>query len=159
MGVQFIDNSEEVKAALQMAITSTLHEVSGEIKARTIRNSRTGNGQTKNAWKNVVVESENMAIIGNPLENAIWEELGTGEHAFAGNGRKTPWYVPVEGYAGKKKPTYNGKVVVVYGKDGKQFYKTDGKKPQRMLYNASINSLNLIVKSFKRNCERFGLKE
>ena len=30
--------------------------------------------------------------VGSPLENAIWEEFGTGEYALYGNGRKGGWY-------------------------------------------------------------------
>ena len=51
----------------------------------------------------------------------------------------TPWYVPVEGFTGKKKPTFNGKVVIVHGKDGRAYYKTNGKKPRRMLQRAYDN--------------------
>lgn len=33
-------------------------------------------------------ESNIEAVIGSPLENALWEEFGTGEHSINGNGRK-----------------------------------------------------------------------
>lgn len=36
-------------------------------------------------------ESAQVATVGNPLQNAIWEEFGTGEYALEGDGRKTPW--------------------------------------------------------------------
>lgn len=64
------------------------------------------------------------------LDYAPYIEKGTGVHAKDGDGRKTPWYVPVDEYAGTKRPTFEGKVVIVYGKKGKKFYKTDGMKPR-----------------------------
>ena len=136
MSLQFEDNRVQVKAAMDSAITAFLHEAGGEIQARTIRNSRTDTGQTKGSYEYKVNESAGECQIGSNLENAIWEEFGTGEYALKGNGRKGAWYVPVDTYTGSKKPTYNGKVVIVYGKNGKKFYKTNGKTPNRPLDKA-----------------------
>ena len=55
-------------------------------------------GQTKSSWDRKVLENE--GVVGSSSENAIWEEFGTGDYAVNGDGRKTPWYVPVEGYLG-----------------------------------------------------------
>ena len=33
----------------------------------------------------------------------------------------------------EKVKSYQGKVIIVYGKNGRKFYKTDGKKPKRAL--------------------------
>lgn len=136
MSIKFEDNSIKIKEMLEEAAIAYLHEASGEIESQAKRNSRVGQGQTKGAWDYSVNEDSLESQVGSPLENAIWEEFGTGEYALEKNGRKTPWYVPVEGYNGKKKPTYKGKVVIVYGKDGTAFYKTNGKKPNRALWNA-----------------------
>lgn len=65
-----------------------------------------------------------------------------------GNGRKGAWYVPVDTYTGSKKPTYNGKVVIVYGKNGKKFYKTNGKTPNRPLDNAFKSLKTKLIKRF-----------
>ena len=53
----------------------------------------------------------------------------------------------------KRKPTYNGKVVIVHGKNGVDFYKTNGKRGTRALFNA-FNSLkgpvqNKVQMNFK----------
>lgn len=126
------DISKQVeKTAMQW-----LEETSGELEAQTKRNSRNDYGQTKNSWTHKVDKGKGEAVVGSPLENAIWEEYGTGEFAAEGNGRKTPWYVPVESVTGTKKPSFNGKVIVVYGKNGQAFYKTNGKAPQKMLHKA-----------------------
>lgn len=133
---QFDDNRIKIKKALEDAVISFLQEASGEIQAQAIRNTAVDKSQLKGSWNYRVDESKLESVIGSPLENAIWEEFGTGEYALNHNGRQTPWYVPVEGYTGKKKPTYGGKVVIVRGKDGKEYYKTNGKKPKRMLFSA-----------------------
>lgn len=148
MSIQFEDNRVQVKAAIDNAISAFLHEAGGEIQARTVRNSRTDTGQTKGSYEYKVNESARECQIGSNLENAIWEEFGTGEYALKGNGRKGAWYVPVDTYTGSKKPTYNGKVVIVYGKNGKKFYKTNGKTPNRPLDNAFKSLKTKLIKRF-----------
>lgn len=133
--VQFKDNSIKIKQDINKKSLNWLEQVASEIESQVIKNSRTDTGDTKRYWKHYVDESRGEAVIGNELENALWEEFGTGEYAVNGDGRKTPWYIPVEGYTGKKKPTFNGKVVVVHIK-GKDFYKTNGKKPSRAFTKA-----------------------
>ena len=140
------DNSKEVSKKLRKAMVAFLHEAIGEIEASVARLSRVDTGKTKGSWKTVVNEAKFEAIIGTNDENAIWEEFGTGEHALKGDGRKTPWYVPVDTYHGKKKPTFNGKVVVVTGKSGKKFYKTNGKQPNRTLQRAYEKKKAAIIR-------------
>lgn len=132
--VEFEDYSVQVKQAINDACKQWLEEVSGEIEAQAKRNSPVDFGQLKGSWNHHV--SDDTATVGSPLENALWNEFGTGNYALEGKGRSTPWYVPVDGYTGTKKPTYNGQVIIVYGKNGKAFYKTNGKKPQRTLQKA-----------------------
>lgn len=143
---KFEDNRIECKEAISDAMTAFLYEIGGEFVSQTVRNTAVSEGQLKGSWDYVVDESEFTVTIGSPLENAIWEEFGTGEYALKKNGRNTPWYVSVEGYVGKKKPTFNGRVVIVYGKDGKAFYKTNGKKPKRALWNA-FQTLQPVIQS------------
>lgn len=126
----------EIQGKINSAALEWLEEASGEIESQVKRNTRTDYGQLKNSWTHQVDRGAGEAVVGSPLENAIWEEYGTGEHAAEGNGRSTPWYVPVESVTGTKKPSYNGKVIVVYGKNGKAYYKTNGKEPQKTLQNA-----------------------
>lgn len=144
MSVEFEDNTMRVINSLNEGILNFLEEASGELEAQAIRNTTVDKSQLKGSWKHVVDRSNFSAVVGSPLENAIWEEFGTGEYALKGNGRKGAWYVPVEKATGTKKPTFNGKVVVVYGKNGQAFYKTNGKKPKRMLQRAIDTRKNLI---------------
>ena len=133
---KFEDNSVYIKDVIISKCFKWLEEASTEIQTQAERNTRVDTKNTKLAWKHIVDIKRKEGTIGNTLENAIWEETGTGEYAIHGDGRKGAWYVPVEGYTGKKPPTFNGKVEIVYGKDGTAFYKTNGKKPTRALTKA-----------------------
>lgn len=131
---KFEDNSVKILRALDEVGQQWLEDATRILHRQVVKNSRVDTGQTKSSWKKIVEDKE--GIVGSTSENAIWEEFGTGHYAVNGDGRKGAWYVPVEGYLGHKKPTYNGKVIVVYGKNGQAFYKTNGKKPNRALENA-----------------------
>ena len=134
--VQFNDNSIQIKQEINQKSLAWLEEVSSELESQVKRNTRTDTGDTKQFWQHYIDEQQGEAYIGNELENALWEEFGTGEYAVNEKKKKTPWYVPVEKVLGHKKPTYNGKVEIVYGKNGMAYYKTDGKKPNRALTKA-----------------------
>lgn len=123
--IEFKDNRVEVKRAIEGKIGKFLVEVSSLVVAQVAKNTRVKTGQTKNSWKANVNESKNEAIIGSELENAIWEEFGTGEYALNGNGRKTPW-----GYKNK-----------ITGKR----YKTKGKKPTRAFYKAYLSTKDKVI--------------
>lgn len=130
MAVQFTDNSAKVKAALDDAIIAYLHEAGGELEAQVKRNSRVGDtGQTKNAWTYRVDESKGETVVGNPLENSIWEEFGTGEYALHGDGRKGGW-------------TYKDE------KDG-TWHHTYGKTPHRAFQRAFTSLKSALINRAK----------
>ena len=127
MAVRFTDNSMQVKSAMEEAVLAYLHEAAGEIEAQTKRNTRVGDtGQTKNQWTYIVDESSLEATVGNPLENAIWEEFGTGEYALHGDGRKGGWYYKDE-------------------KDG-TWHHTYGKTPHRAFQKAFNSLKSALIK-------------
>ena len=144
--VVFIDNSIEVKEALKKYEEMLLTEAATMIKSQVKQNTTVDSKHTKESWESVVDISKHEAVVGNPLENAVWEEFGTGDYAIKDGRKGAPWYVPVEGYTGKKKPTYKGKVVVVYGKNGMAYYKTNGKRPRRALHNAFETKKSAIIR-------------
>ena len=112
---EFKDNTIQVKEAMKNNVVAVLYECAGEIESQTKRNSRVKTGKTKSSFRHVVDEDKLKAIIGSSDENAIWEELGTGEYALNGNGRKGGWkYVDEDG---------NG-------------HFTRGKKPSRAMWKA-----------------------
>lgn len=124
--VHFQDNSVKVLRAIDRAVIAFLEEAAGELESQTKRNTRVDTGQTKNSWAHMVYESKAEAVVGSPLENAIWEEFGTGEYAIEGNGRKGGWfYVDANG---------NG-------------HFTRGKKPSRAFHNAKTDCEPKIIKA------------
>lgn len=149
--VEFKDYTMQVKAELEKRVNATLREMAGEVISQTMRNSRVGQAAapTKNSFKYRVDDTTHTAFMGSDQQNAIWEEFGTGEYALKGNGRKGAWYVPVDKVIGYKRPSFNGKVVVVHGKEGKKYYKTNGKKPSRAFWKAYSGLKNKIIKRFQ----------
>lgn len=117
MAVEFQDNSAKIKDELNEKTIAFLYEAAGELEGQVKRNTKVGTGQLKNSWTYTVDESNGEATIGSPLENAIWEEFGTGQYALNGDGRKTPW---------------------VYKDDKGNWHRTTGKQPRRALNNAYI---------------------
>ena len=124
--VEFTDNRIKVEAALDDAVIAFLYEAAGEVEAQAKRaQTRVDTGQTKGAWTHHVDEDKGEAVIGNPLENAIWEEYGTGEYALKGDGRKGGWF---------------------YKDDEGHGHFTHGKKPLRPLQKAFDKTKGKIIK-------------
>lgn len=109
--VQYKDYSIQCEEKINDSIVSWLYEAGGELKSTVQRNSRVDTGQTKGSWECNVDETNRVATVGSHLENAIWEEFGTGIYAVNGDGRKTPWvYTDRKGkthFTRGKKPTRN----------------------------------------------------
>ena len=125
MAIELKDNSIKVKAALNDAAIAYLFEAAESLTSQAADNTRVGKGDTKNAWTYRVDESKGEATVGNPLENAIWEEFGTGEYALHGDGRKGGWYYQ----------DYKG-----------QWHHTFGKKPERTFDKAYKGLKPKIIK-------------
>ena len=128
--VELKDYSIEVKDALDDVCLAWLEEAAGELEAATKRNqTRVDTGQTKGGWTHEVDAATKTAVVGNPLQNAIWEEFGTGEYALEGDGRKGGWaYRDAKGV----------------------WHKTRGKKPLRPLHTA-FTTTGPKVKAFLEN--------
>lgn len=129
MSVEFTDNTAKFKAALSGEVVGFLYEVGGEIQSQTQRNSRVDTGQTKGSYKYVVDEGQHEATVsvGSDLENAIWEEFGTGEYALHGDGRKGGWFYKDEKGVG---------------------HFTRGKKPNRPMYHAFNALKNGLIQRY-----------
>lgn len=124
--VEFKDFSITVKTRMKDIAPAVLEEVAGELESQVKRNTRVDSGKTKNSWTHNVEVSDDVsnATIGSPDENAIWEELGTGEYALKGNGRKGGW---------------------VYQDEKGDWHYTKGKKPSRAFWNAYTSLKNAII--------------
>lgn len=90
--VKFDDYTIQVKDVIDDQINAALEECAGELESQVKRNSRVRTGKTKNSFRHHVDDANHVATIGSTDENAIWEELGTGEYALNGNGRKGGWF-------------------------------------------------------------------
>lgn len=121
--VRFEDFSIQVQEAINDAANQFLMEAAGEVQSQAARNTRVDTGQLKGSWDYKV--DGDTATIGSPLENAIWEEFGTGEHALQGNGRQGGWAY----------------------KDAKgDWHYTKGKMPSRAFHKAYTTSKPKIIK-------------
>lgn len=125
MSVEFEDNRMRVINALNQGILNFLEEASGELEAQVKRNTRVDTSQTKSNWTHIVDEQKFTAVVGNPLQNAIWEEFGTGEYAIHGDGRKGGW-----------------KYKDIHGK----WHFTRGKTPTRALQKAIDSKKGIIAR-------------
>lgn len=128
--VIFEDFTIEVIGAIDNRINAVLEEVAGELESAVKRNTRVKTGQLKTHWQHRVDDDSHTAYIGNPLENSIWEEFGTGEHALEGNGRKGGWsYQDAKG----------------------DWHHTKGKKPSRAFWKAYTSMKNAIIKRIQES--------
>lgn len=135
MPVQFQDFSIQVKDVLDDKALQFLEEAASEIESAAKRNSRVDSGQLKGSWSHQVNESAGEATIGSPLENAIWEEFGTGEHALHGDGRKGGWS---------------------YQDDAGDWHHTKGKTPNRTLQRAFDSTKAAIIRRAKEIFKELG---
>lgn len=122
--IEFHDFSIQVKNVMEDAIIQFLYESGSTLQKQAANNTRIGTGETAGKWDYIVDESKQECTIGNPLENAIWEEFGTGEFALYGNGRKGGWH---------------------YRDDKDKWHHTYGKTPTRALHNAFVAKKNAIT--------------
>lgn len=153
MPVDFDDYSIFVTNEMDGAIEEFLIKASSVVQAAVQRNQRADTSDLRSKWEIRVDMSSKEAVIGNPEENSLWEEFGTGEHSTEG-GRIGAWYVPVEAVTGTKKPSYNGEVIVVYGKGGQAFYKTNGKDATHALqkaYDAKKGTVKRLAEKYLKS--------
>lgn len=129
MPVKFIDNSIQVKGKLDDTAKAFLYEAIAELETQTKKNTKVVTSRTKSMITTYVDEDKGEAYVGSDYENFIWEELGTGQFAVNGNGRKTPW---------KYKDELTG-----------EWYTTIGKRPRHMLLNAFKTKKKLIQNKAK----------
>lgn len=131
MDIHIETHQDEVNERFREIAIAWLHEASGELESAVRNNQRVRTGKTRGSWRYVVDEQKLEGIVGSDMENAIWEEFGTGEYALNGNGRKGGWwYVDEKG----------------------QRHFTRGKRPIRPLYKAYMALKGTIIASAQ---ERF----
>lgn len=138
MAVEFKDYSFAVKAALDDTTIAWLHEWSSEIASHAKRNCSTGedySSQLRGSYDNVVNEGKGEARIGSPMEQAYWEEWGTGEYAAHGDGRKG-WWVYKDGYKGNGGKQLTEAEAKAIAARSPSLHATNGRKPNYTLEKA-----------------------
>ena len=152
--VEFQDFRVQVEETIEDGVYAFLAAVAGEIEARTKRNSRQGkkyNGiQAHELWEYRVDEDNKIARVGSPHEAGFWEELGTGEYALNGDGRKG-WWIYIDGdngtSSGYQSNHYRSReeaeemAAYIKEKYGKNAVVTNGQEPNRPLFRA-FNGMN-----------------
>jgi len=155
--VKFEDNSIKVKAELDDACIAFLHEAGLTMQRQAANNTRVASGDTAGAWDYAVDRGQLEVTIGNPMQNAIWEEFGTGEYALKGNGRKGWWVYVKDSGTSTTSSSQNqytleeAKAVAAYLRSqGLDAYYTNGKKPSRALHNAFIAKKDAIIRQAQK---------
>lgn len=116
--VEFEEHIDEFKEQLEQKAIQWLEEAKSSIASQASRNSPVDTGALKASFQtdSIVDEHTRIAYVGSSLEYSIWQELGTGEYALNGDGRKGGW--AYKDY-----------------KTGETIF-THGNQPRRMLYHA-----------------------
>ena len=145
--VKLIDNSFKVKGELNETTIAWLYEWANEIAAQAQRNCRTGDeysAQLKGSYHALVNDQKGEAQIGSALEQAFWEEFGTGEYADQSKNGGKPgregWWIYIPGQASmgggntyRTKEEAEQMAAYIQAKYGKQAIVTNGKKPNYTL--------------------------
>lgn len=154
MAVEFQDYSVKVKAALNDATVAWLHTWSGEIASQAKRGCKLTRDDVgvdlPGSYANEVDESAGVATIGTPHEAGYWEEWGTGEYAYHGDGRKG-WWVYVEGNHGTStsQVQYSEKqakaIAASMREKGLNAHATNGRAPNHTLERAFESVMDKAV--------------
>lgn len=154
----FEDFTGEVTKEIENIILNWLEESASELESQTIDRAGTKKFHREIAekWTHIVDKNKYEAIVGNPMEGALWVEYGTGEYALKGDGRKD-WWVFIEDSSGKSNNESNhyktkeeAKRMVAYlrSKGIKAGY-TNGQLPKRPLYHAFTENEKPIKEELK----------
>ena len=156
--VEFQDFSVKVTDAMDQACIAFLHEAAGELMSQAIRKTKMGQKDgydVKGTWDYKVDEGDKSAKVGNPLEAAYWEELGTGEYALNHDGRKG-WWVYVEGKSNhpSRQPIRTQaeaeETAAYLRSKGLPAHATNGREPNRPLHTAFVQNKAKIIRMAER---------
>ena len=153
--IVFQDNSVKVIASIHDAVDKFLLEAGAELEAQVVRNSRVDTGKTRGQWAAKLDKSNQQIFVGNPLENAIFEEFGTGEYAVNGKGRSGYWvFVKGSGSPSKSTKSYTlaeaKRAVAILRKKGLDAYYTKGKRGTRA-FEKAMNTTKPKLKNIAKD--------
>ena len=155
MKIVFDTHLSELTEGIHTIVCQWLEESASELQSDVVKLSRRDTSQTAASYGHVVDTARLEAYVGSNLENAIWEEFGTGEYALNGDGRKGWWvYVkngdPAMKGTGRKSYTYEEakKAVAFLRAKGLDAHMTRGKRPNRPIFRAFTEGKSKISKGF-----------
>lgn len=168
--VKFEDFSDEVKDAMESEIIAWLHEAGGALVKATVNNtpSSTWHSEIVKKWEYKVDEQNLEATVGNPFEQSLWVEFGTGEWSISPKGGRSGYWVYVKdsrngltrnyAYKGGKQYTLEEakKIVAMMKADGLDAHLTNGQKPHRPLQTAYNSKEAAIKKALQRRMKGLG---
>ena len=152
--ITFETNLPEVTEEIRKAVLQWLEESAAELQGDIVKLSRRDTSQTAASYRHVVDPVRLEAYIGSNLENAIWEEFGTGEYALNGDGRKGWWVYVKDGgdyrpsigtrfrrfirrFTGREYTYQEAKqIMAMLCAKGLDAHMTNGKRPNRPIYRA-----------------------
>ena len=160
--INFEDFTGEITQEIENIILNWLEEASSELESQTA--TRTGTSayhrEIASKWTHTVDSSNYKAYIGNPLENALWVEYGTGEYALKGDGRKGYWVFVKDSNGTSSRSTkqytlQEAKQTVAFMRSkGLDAMYTCGQEPKRPLHYAFINNEEMIKDVLKSQLGR-----
>lgn len=153
--MEFYDYTERVMQAIEGVAVAWLHTWANEVASQAKRNTSTDdwtNGERtalRNSYGSVVDEGNMIAYVGSSMEQAFWEEFGTGSQADTdkNGGRlgRQDWWVYVKGQEPRDEESthYKSKeeaetVAESMRAEGFDAYATNGREPHYTLENAFI---------------------
>lgn len=136
--VKFVDNSIQVKEEINATSIAWLHDwantIASHARANTQLDGEAGVALRKD-YRALVNEAKGEAEIGSSLEQAFWEEFGTGSHAKHGDGRPG-WWVYKDGYKGNGGKQLTEAQAKAIAAEDPTVHATNGREPAKTLETA-----------------------
>lgn len=89
--MKFLDHSDEAKEVLKQATIQWLFQACMLVEGQAVALAAVNTSRLRNSIDYVVDEAELIGYVGTNVEYAIYVEMGTGEFAENGMGRKGGW--------------------------------------------------------------------
>lgn len=163
MAVKFQDFSFEVKAAINDVTINWLRETAHDITSHAARNcskDQKYSSQLRGSYANIVDEAKGKAAIGSPMEQALWEEFGTGEHADTNKNGGKPgrkgWWVYSDEYTGNGGKTRTEAQAKAIAASDPTLHATNGRDPNYTLEKAFIAIKPKAVPKLEKKLKEMG---
>ncbi|MGH1771694.1 HK97-gp10 family putative phage morphogenesis protein [Enterococcus casseliflavus] len=89
--MKFLDHSDEAKEVLKQATIQWLFQACMLVEGQAVALAAVHTSRLRNSIDYIVDEAELIGYVGTNVEYAIYVEMGTGEFAENGMGRKGGW--------------------------------------------------------------------